>query len=50
MPTLAYLYRTNPSHGPEPVFVNLLTSLGIDSHPGGPVWQPYLVVSARKAT
>jgi hypothetical protein len=27
---------------PEPVFVNLLRSLGIDSQPGGPVLQPYL--------
>ncbi len=26
----------------EPVFVNLLRSPGIDSQPGGPVWQPYL--------
>ncbi len=26
----------------EPVFVNLLRSLGIDSQPGGPVRQPYL--------
>jgi hypothetical protein len=26
----------------EPVFVNLLRSLGIDSQPGGPVPQPYL--------
>jgi hypothetical protein len=29
-------------HIPEPVFVNLLRSLGIGSQPGGPVRQPYL--------
>ena len=27
---------------PEPVFVNLSRSLGIDSQPGGPVRQPYM--------
>jgi hypothetical protein len=27
----------------EPVFVNLLRSPGIDSQPGGPVGQPYLL-------
>jgi hypothetical protein len=27
---------------PEPEFVNLLRSPGIDSQPGGPVLQPYL--------
>jgi hypothetical protein len=27
---------------PEPLFVNLLRSPGIDSQPGGPVRQPYL--------
>jgi hypothetical protein len=27
---------------PEPEFVNLLRSPGIDSQPGGPVRQPYL--------
>ncbi len=27
---------------PEPVFVNLLRSPGIDAQPGGPVRQPYL--------
>jgi hypothetical protein len=31
-----------PSRQPEPVFVNLLRSPGIDSQPGGPVLQPYL--------
>jgi hypothetical protein len=30
------------SQKPEPVFVDLLRSPGIDSQPGGPVRQPYL--------
>ncbi len=29
-------------HISEPVFVDLLRSPRIDSHPGGPEWQPYL--------
>jgi len=32
-------WRISP---PEPVFVNLLRSPGIDFQPGGSVWQPYL--------
>ncbi len=32
----------------EPVFVNLLRSLGIDSQPGGPVRQSYLSYRAAK--
>jgi hypothetical protein len=31
---------------PEPEFVNLLRSPGIDSHPGGPLRQPLLMYRA----
>ncbi len=34
--------RESNSCPPEPVFVNLLRSPGIDSQPDGPVWQPSL--------
>ncbi len=34
-------------HAAEPVFVNLLRSLGIDFEPVGPVRQPYLYRPAR---
>jgi hypothetical protein len=33
---------------PEPVFVDLLRSPGIDSQPGGPVRQPYLLYRSAK--
>jgi hypothetical protein len=38
-------YRSahNLQKGPEPVFLNLLRSPGIDSQPGGQVRQPYLL-------
>jgi hypothetical protein len=33
--------KASSSLFPDPVFVNLLGSPGIDSQPGGPVQQPY---------
>ncbi len=41
-PVLTVCYRKLFCSYPEPIFVNLLRSPGIDSHPGGPVPQTYL--------
>ncbi len=42
-PSCIYFSQAVNPQQPEPVFVNLLRSSGIDSHPGGPVRQPYLL-------
>ncbi len=42
--------KTSEGQLPEPDFVNLLRSPGIDSQPGGPVRQPYMTYRPRQAT
>jgi hypothetical protein len=42
-PSCIYFSQAVNPQQPEPVFVNLLGSPGIDSQPGGPVRQPYLL-------